>query len=269
MKILALDYDGVIVDSAIKFFMIGFNAYARTKNGNRKILPCINRLSYESAEIIAKQYPNEISQYYQMRPFCRMATDYGVIFLMIEDHKIVYNQKDFDIYKEKKDFPWKDYYDFFFEEKDKAELINLQKNVMLEPVYPEVIKGCQKLIKENFKVVITSLNIREDIFRYLQSPSIGLEIHWEDIFDHRFGYDKSEQMKRIVDYYHVPYQDIFFVDDQVDHLFVPQKLGVNVFLAGWSYANQIQVHLAREKKIPVINTQENFYFLLKKYIINQ
>ena len=266
MKIIALDYDGVIVDSDIKYFIIGYNAFLKAKNGNPTPLLEGRFLSYEDSDKIKEAYPEEVHQYYQMRPFCRMATDYGVIFLMMESHKMIDNQADFDVFKEKSDFPWDDYYDYFFEEKDKADHINTQKNLSLEPVYPEIITGCQKMLQDGLKVVITSLNIRPDIARYLHSPEIALNIPWEDIFDHRFGYDKVEQMKKIVEIYAVSFQDIYFIDDQIDHLYRPMDLGIQVFLAGWSYANAKQIKMAREQGMPVVANPGDFYEQLKKYM---
>jgi FMN phosphatase YigB (HAD superfamily) len=66
-------------------------------------------------------------------------------------------------------------------------------------------------------------------------------------------------MKQIAKLYNVKFGEIYFVDDQVNHLIQTSALGVKVLLAGWSYATDIQKEEARKQNIPIIEREEDFY----------
>jgi len=70
------------------------------------------------------------------------------------------------------------------------------------------------------------------------SEYFGFFIKPKDILDKRFGDDKSEQMKYIVDSYQVKFKDIYFVDDQASHLIQVRPLGVEVFFSRMELCNK-------------------------------
>ncbi len=70
-------------------------------------------------------------------------------------------------------------------------------------------------------------------------------------------------MKQIAKLYNVKFGEIYFVDDQVNHLIQTSALGVKVLLAGWSYATKVQKEEARKQKIPVIEKEKDFYPMVK------
>ena len=84
--------------------------------------------------------------------------------------------------------------------------------------------------------------------------------------DKRYGEDKSEQMKQIAKLYNVKFEEIYFVDDQVSHLIQISPLGIKIFLAGWSYATDIQKEEARKQNIPIIEKEEDFYPIIKNVL---
>jgi len=42
-----------------------------------------------------------------------------------------------------------------------------------------------------------------------------------------------------------------------------RPLGVKVLLAGWSYATDIQKEEARKQNIPIIEKEEDFYYMIR------
>ena len=87
--ILALDFDGVIVDSIAEWLVVGHNAFQSAIGRSEKI----NDLS---------QLPREIQQESRrLRNFIRHGEDYVYIFKAIADNFPIHNQADFDDYLEK------------------------------------------------------------------------------------------------------------------------------------------------------------------------
>lgn len=259
MKILALDFDGVIVDSVLDSLFVSRNAYLRFYGPGKKKYFGAELFTFENWEETKKQYQKEIKYYRTLRPYIRGATDYGLIQKLMEENKSIKNQEEFDNYRKTVKFDFEAYEKEFYKERERLQNINYRAWFNLEPPYPKAIEGIKKLLEEGIKIVIATSNRRKAIAKSFTPEYFGFTIKPEDILDKRFGENKSEQMKHIVKSYNIKFEKIYFVDDQVNHLIQTKTLGVKVFLAGWSYATDIQKEEARKQNIPIIEREEDFY----------
>ena len=263
MKILALDFDGVIVDSAWECLFVSYNAYFKVYKRKEKDFFGGEPFTFENWENIKKRYKKEVEHYRIMRPYIRGANDYGLIIKLIEEKKIIENQKEFDKYRKSVDFDFEAFHQEFYKERDRIQELDFKAWFKLESAFPKITKDINKLLEEGTKIIIATSNRRRAIAQCFTPKYLGFEIKQEDILDKRFGEDKSEQMKHIVKSYNIKFEDIYFVDDQVNHLIQTRPLGVKVLLAGWSYATDIQKEEARKQNIPIIEREENFYPMVK------
>ena len=263
MKILALDFDGVIVDSVLDSLFIGHNAYLRLCGQGKKKNFGGKLFTFEKWEEIKKHYQKEIKYYRTLRPYIRGATDYGLIQKLMEEKKFIKTQEEFDNYREIIKFNFESYEKEFYQERERLQNIDYRAWFNLEPPYPKIIQGMKKLLEEEIKIVIATSNRRKAIAKSFTPEYFGFTIDPKDILDKRFGEDKSEQMRQIVKLYQVKFEEIYFVDDQVNHLIQTRTLGIKVILAGWSYATEAQKEEARKQDILVIEREEDFYPLIK------
>lgn len=263
MKILALDFDGVIVDSVLDSLFIGHNTYLRLYGQGRKKYFGGELFTFENWEEIKKHYQEEIKYYRTLRPYIRGATDYGLIQKLMEEKKFIKSQEEFDNYRKTTEFDFESYEKEFYQERERLQKIDYRAWFNLEPPYPKIIEGMKKLLEEGTKIIIATSNRRKAIARSFTPEYFGFDIDPEDILDKRYGEDKSEQMRQIVKLYNVKFEEIYFVDDQVSHLIQTRSLGIKVILAGWSYATDIQKEEAREQNIPLIEREEDFYPVIK------
>jgi len=263
LKILALDFDGVIVDSVLDSLFVSHNAYLRLHSlGNKKYFGG-ELFTFGNWEEVKKQYQEEIKYYRTLRPYIRGATDYGLLQKIIEENKSIKDQEEFDNYRKIVKFDFEAYEKEFYKERERLQNIDYRAWFNLEPPYPKVIEGISKLLEEGIKIVIATANRRKAIARSFTPEYFGFTIEPKDILDKRYGEDKSEQMKQIVNLYQIKFKDIYFVDDQISHLIQTRPLGVKVILAGWSYATKVQKEEARIQKVPVIEKEEDFYPIVK------
>jgi len=267
MKVLAVDYDGVIVDSVMDSLFVSHNAYLRLFGTAQRQKFGGELFTFQSWPIILKKYEKEMHYYRSLRPYIRGATDYGLIQKLMEEGKTVQNQQEFDQYRETVMFDFQNFHDAFYQERQRLQQDNFEGWLSLEPPYAEVVRGIQKFYREGVKVMIATSNRREYIARTFYPQYYNIPVEADDILDFRFGEDKSSQMHHICDKYGVNYQDIYFVDDQLAHLEQTQNLGINVFLAGWSYATGQQKKDAQARGIPVIEREEDFYPKIKEYLV--
>jgi len=266
LKILALDFDGVIVDSVLDSLFVGHNAYLRLYDPGEKKYFGGELFIFENWEETKKQYQEEIKYYRTLRPYIRGATDYGLLQKLIEENKFVKNQEEFDNYRKEVEFDFEAYEKEFYKERERLQNINYRAWFNLGPPYTKVIEGIKKLLEERTKIVIATSNRRKAIAKCFTPKYFGFTIKPEDILDKRYGEDKSEQMKQIVNLYQIKFEDIYFVDDQVSHLIQTRPLGVKVLLAGWSYATDIQKEETRKQNIPIIEREKDFYPMVKNIL---
>lgn len=267
MKILALDFDGVIVDSVLDSLFVGHNTYLRLYGREVKKNFGGELFTFENWEKIKRNYQKEIKYYRTLRPYIRGATDYGLIQKLMEEKKVIESQEEFDSYRNSVDFDFEDYEKEFYKERERLQNIDYRAWFNLEPPYPKIIQGMKKLLEEEIKIVIATSNRRKAITKSFTPEYFGFTIDPKDILDKRFGEDKSEQMRHIVKFYKVNFEDIYFVDDQVSHLIQTRPLGIKVILAGWSYATEAQKEEARKQDILVIEREEDFYIIIKNALM--
>jgi phosphoglycolate phosphatase-like HAD superfamily hydrolase len=267
LKILALDFDGVIVDSVLDSLFVGHNTYLRLYGREVKKNFGGELFTFENWEKIKRNYQKEIKYYRTLRPYIRGATDYGLIQKLMEEKKVIESQEEFDNYRNSVDFDFEDYEKEFYKERERLQNIDYRAWFNLEPSYPKIIQGMKKLLEEEIKIVIATSNRRKAIMKSFTPEYFGFTIDPKDILDKRFGEDKSEQMRHIVKFYKVNFEDIYFVDDQVSHLIQTRPLGIKVILAGWSYATEAQKEEARKQDILVIEREEDFYIIIKNALM--
>jgi len=266
LKILALDFDGVIVDSARECLFVSYNAYFRVYKRKKKDFFGGEPFTFENWENIKKRYKKEIEHYRIIRPYIRGANDYGLIVKLLEEKKIIENQKEFDKYRKSVVFDFEAFHQEFYKERDRIQVMDFRAWFKLESAFPKITEDINKLLEEGTKIIIATSNRRRAIAQCFTPKYLGFEIKQEDILDKRFGEDKSKQMKQIIKLYNIKFEDIYFVDDQVSHLIQTRPLGVKVLLAGWSYATDIQKEEARQQNISIIEREEDFYPMVKNVL---
>jgi len=264
MKILAVDFDGVISDSALKSLFVSHNAYCKyhdskvSKNFDGKLF------TFENWEKMKKKYKKEMEYYHRLRSYIELSGDFFAIVKVIEEQIQIKDQKEFIAYRNQLKFDYHFFRELFFKEKEEWQKKSFKKWFFLSPVFKEVTRGIQRFLQEGQKVVIATSNLGEAIHQAFQPEYIGFKMDIEDIFDKNYGKHKAEHMQAIANKYGVALEDIYFVDDQLSYLIGTDALGVNVFLAGWGYCTESQKIQARKEKIPIIEKEKEFYHILKK-----
>jgi len=266
MKVLAIDYDGVIVDSVLDSLFVSHNAYLKLFGNEKRKQFGGKPFTFQNWPTILQKYSKEIEYYRSLRPYIRDAIDYGLIQKLMENGKNIQSQIEFDKYRKTDRFGLEKFYDAFFKERKKLQEEDFEGWLSLEPPYEGVIKGIRKFVKEGIKVMVATSNRTEFIFQVFHPLYYDIPVKYEDILDFNFGEDKSKQIQYIHEKFKVNLKDIYFMDDQLAHLEQTRSLGISVFLAGWSYATIQQKGRAKIEGIPVINRSEDFYSILKEHM---
>ena len=84
MKILAVDFDGVISDSALKALFVSHNVYCKysdlkvKKNFGGKLF------TFENWELMKKEYKKEMEYYHRLRSYIEISGDFFAIIKVIK-----------------------------------------------------------------------------------------------------------------------------------------------------------------------------------------
>src|SRR5665648_10494 len=264
MKILAVDFDGVISDSALKSLFVSHNAYCQYFSSEVKRNFGGGLFTFENWEEMKRQYKKEMDDYHRLRSYIELSGDFFAIIKILEEQVQINDQQEFIAYRNQFQFDYQFFRELFFEEKEKWQKKSFKKWFFLSPVFKEVVKGIQRFTKEGQKVVIATSNRREAIHRGFQPEYLGCKVDIEDIFDKNFGKHKAEHMQAIAKKYGAKLNEIYFIDDQLSYLIGTDVLGVHVFLAGWGYCTESQKEEAKKEQIPIIEDEKDFYPVLKQ-----
>jgi len=263
LKVLAMDFDGVLVDSAMEGFFISHNTYFKMF-GEKKGELCGGRfITFDNWDYIKVKCKNKIDYFMTLRPFVRIAEDYGLICDLMRESKKIKKQEEFDVYRNKNIAKYREYSNEIYKERDRIKNIDFNKWLNLYSVYTDMIKGIKDLITNKNRLFITTLNRKETVLSCLNNASVDYKFQEEYILDVSFGEEKSKQMRYIVDNFPVRFEDIYFIDDLVNNLIEAKALGVNVILAGWGYSTSEQKRIALKSGIPIIEKPDDFYHFLK------
>lgn len=244
MKILALDYDGVIIDSQLECLSVGFNAYLKLKQKTK--LFDGEKFTFDNFDKKINENKDLVIKHNNLRVYVRDASSWYNIFYAIDNNIEIKNQEDFDnIDKLNLDFNL--YVSYFYDERIKLQKENLEKWLNLNKLFPNIKKIDN--LKNKFKLVIATNNRKGTIEGFLKKYNLDFDL----IIDQDFSTDKTKQLEFIKNRYKVNFEDIYFVDDQIAHFSSLIKLGVKCFLAAWGYNNKEQQEEAKKLGVELVN----------------
>lgn len=261
-KILALDFDGCIVDSVMEALFVTYVSYRRYINKETRIFdnkePEINKFLS-----LISNYEPQVRKFREYRHYIKDASDYAVILYIIEDNLKVGSEGEF--FKTKKLIPDKDierFYQCFYDTRAKLFKDNFDAWARLTPGF-SCINEMRRLANEH-KTIMATTNNKETARPLLTEQYLNLNIEEEDIVDLHISTDKTIQMEYIVNKYGVKFEGIHFLDDNLSQLLAVRPLGVNVYLASWGYCTEEQKNFAKKSSDINFLTEENMYSVLSE-----
>ena len=119
MKILAVDYDGVISDSALKSLFISRNAYCKYFGPEVKRNFGGELFTFDNWEEMQKQYKKEMDYYHRLRSYIELSGDFFAIIKIMEEQIQIKDQQEFIAYRNQLQFDYHFFRELFFKEKEK------------------------------------------------------------------------------------------------------------------------------------------------------
>lgn len=241
--ILALDFDGVIVDSIEECLIIGHNAYSRHTGRGRAIA---------RSEAMAAGIAIESRR---LRNFIRYGEDYVFIFQALESGKPIATQAGFDDFMKSQTHLRAVFRERFYKERERFFSHQRAIWLSLNPLYPGMDRFLARFEPKSRLFIITTKNT-DYVHPVLHHHGIRLtESH---VLQATPQMTKRKHMMEIMDLYSVSPSRIHFVDDQVDTLMDARDSAFHCYLAEWGYTNADQIMRAKKNKISVLDLEAFF-----------
>lgn len=238
--VLALDFDGVIVDSIKECLVSGFNAYANFINKSN-----IDR--YDELD------PHWATEARRLRNYIRNGEDYVYIAHALENNIKVDGQQDFDDFLTEHASLRYTFFDHMVNQRLAFSAAKPELWAALNPLYD----GMRDFLinvpdKENLYIITT----KKLVFVHKILDANHISLIENNIYDTSSGATKRQIIEEIVQSRNIEPSQFYFVDDQVDTLIKVKPSGVNVLFASWGYNTPAQADVARLNDIPVLTLED-------------
>ena len=238
---LALDFDGVIVESIGECLVIGHNAYSKyTRSGAQ-----IRRL-----EELNERHKNECKR---LRSFVRSGEDYVYIQLAIDNGVHIQDQQAYDSFINRHLNLKDTFYDLFYGERELFSSTEEGLWIELNPLYKGVKQFLRQYPSKDRLFIITTKQIKYAL-KILTGNSIYLKE--ENCFCASGRDTKLKIIKHLLAKNKISAEKFYYIDDQVDTLVEVKGSGVHCFLAEWGYTTGEQILRARNENISGIGLDD-------------
>lgn len=245
MKKFIFDFDGVICDSTPECFVTSNNAWNEI---NKKKIKKLNYSIFVDSKIYKR--------FSKFRPFIKGGGEYFIFYYM-EENKIKQNYQNYLLLKKKLIKNINNYSKFFYKERNNLKKNNLKKWIKLNYIFPDVLKLIRKLNNNN-QLLISTMKDKKSILSLLRDKNLNID---EDkILDQFEIKNKLESIKLFMKRFKINKSDIYFFDDNINHILNPKKDGFNVYLTTWGYSTREFKQIAKKNKITVLNNIKMFNF---------
>ncbi len=240
-RVLALDFDGVIVDSIKECYVSGYNAFQAYLNIPNKI--------YSSSQIPQDSF----KKFKLLRKYIKYGRDYVFIFNIIKAGVQINNQNDFDDFIQKHDYLSNKFDELFYQKR----LILFRQHyatwIELNPFY----NGMQSLLKnppQEVSVFIISTKRSEFIDAILKESDISA--YADCIYASNEKFTKAMVVKEILEISKLKPENFYFVDDQINNVAQVAQTKVKSILALWGYTGNTQRLDAIAQGLSVMSLEE-------------
>lgn len=241
MQLLAMDFDGVIVDSISECAVAGFNGYSEY---------C------DSSEVIIKPENIEndrLNKFCIMRPYIRSGEDYIYLFHAIDESINIDSQEDFDkfkiVYLDRKE----SYYKLFYSARQTLMSSNFDNWITLNPLYNEMDVFLHSM---HTKIHIVSTKAPKYIIKILKFN--GIEFNPKRVHEAGRGFSKTDIIVKLIREYNLSTPNMIFIDDHFDTLHKIKSTGVRCMFAGWGYNTNKQRSRCHRLNLELVDLQQ-FY----------
>jgi phosphoglycolate phosphatase-like HAD superfamily hydrolase len=247
-KMLALDFDGVISDSAAEAFVVASRSHLLMRPDS----PMARQLA-GLADSAAAPDPLRIraaplfGAFVRLMPLGNRAEDYEVVLAALESGIDLPDQEAYDAFFATQDPGFlADYHRCFYEQRSSFAEREPKAWISLMRPYGAFVDLLRRRAGQ-VELAIATAKDRASVLRLLHSYGIADLVGEQRLVDKEAGRSKRAHLELLQQRWGGPFERITFVDDKVNHLDAVADLGPRCVLAAWGYNGKREHELARER----------------------
>ena len=252
MRALALDFDGVISDSAAECFVVSL-ATLQALHPVEAWTGLAGRIeSMSREEILAEPL---CRAFVEGMPLGNRAEDFGVVLRAIEAGDRLEDQAAYDRVYERVGPAFREaFHERFYVERAGLRSRSPQAWLGLMGTYPAFLDVLRAHAGE-VRLAIATAKDRVSVDLLLAEYGVADLFAPELILDKEAGPDKRAHVRALAERLALPFAEITFVDDKVNHLDTVSRLGTRCALAGWGYNGERERALAASRGYLVLDLE--------------
>lgn len=247
MRILALDFDGVISDSAPEAFVVALCAYEDLRPGSALAAEARVLGGGMAPSLARVRRSPPYAPFVERMPLGNRAEDYGVVLGSIAEGRPLPDQASYDALRAGYDRAWLErFHRRFYERRQALSESDPQGWRALMAPYAAFVALLRRRAGDVMLAIATAKD-RRSVTALLAVYGIPDLFDAEHILDKETGVEKSAHLSLLCRRFAVPFAEITFVDDKVNHLDGVAGLGVRCALAAWGYNGEREIRQARAR----------------------
>jgi phosphoglycolate phosphatase-like HAD superfamily hydrolase len=250
MRALALDFDGVISDSAAEAFAVSLPTYVAARPVERW-----TRLAGRVQGLSRAELEREplYRAFVEGMPLGNRAEDFGVVLHALElglplEDQAAYDRVRHDVGEAFCD----DYHERFYAERVAFRQRAPEDWLALMAPYSAFL-AVLRAHAEDVVLAVATAKDRESVDLLLEAYGVADLFAPSCIFDKDAGPDKRSHLTLLAESLGLDFADITFVDDKVNHLDSATRLGVCCALASWGFNGERERRLAQDRGYLVLD----------------
>ncbi len=252
MRVLALDFDGVISDSAAEAFLVSLNTIQALEPVEvwRELAARVGSMS--RVEILADPI---YRRFLEGMPLGNRAEDFGVVLRTIDAGELLEDQAAYDRAWQAAGAEFRDaFHARFYTERAALRARSPERWLSLMGPYHPFLDVLHDRAGDVTLAIATAKD-RTSVDLLLAEYGVAGLFEPELILDKEAGPDKRAHVGALAERLGLPFEAITFVDDKVNHLDTVSRLGARCALAGWGYNGERERALAESRGYDVLDLE--------------
>lgn len=244
MRVLALDFDGVIADSAPEAFTVAVRSLAALRPDSALAAHAERLDGQQAPSSAAVRAAPLYAPFLAAMPLGNRAEDYAVILLALEQGHALPDQASYDALRDAQDPAWlRRFHQRFYRERAALAARDPEGWSALMPPYSALLSVLRRRAADAALALATAKD-RGSVEKLLARYGVADLFPAERVLDKETGPSKTAHLEMLQARTGVPFAEITFVDDKVNHLDRVADLGVRCALAAWGYNGERELRLA-------------------------
>ena len=235
MRVIALDFDGVVCDSRDEVLVVALATFADLRPEARLVRERAARCDGDGFEPALPGDDPVALAFDQLMPLGNRAEDFGVALEAIEGGLCLGDQESYDRFRASLDpGSLHHFHDAFYRRRVQLRIAAPERWARLHRSYRPFVDRLGRLAAEATLALATAKD-GASARRLLARFGVAELFRDDLVLDKEAGEHKTAHLTRIAERTGRSFAEISFLDDKVNHLEKVAPLGVRGVLAGWGY----------------------------------